>query len=59
MRMRPSLLFGALHTRTVVTFLMNLNPVPSRVYLTRHGESQFNVMGLIGGDSALSAQGRK
>jgi 6-phosphofructo-2-kinase/fructose-2,6-biphosphatase len=28
-----------------------------RIWLTRHGESQYNVAGRIGGDSALSARG--
>jgi broad specificity phosphatase PhoE len=29
------------------------------IYLTRHGESQFNVEGRVGGDPPLTAAGRK
>jgi broad specificity phosphatase PhoE/predicted kinase len=42
----------------VVHFLLNLQVQPRRVCLTRHGESEFNVLGRIGGDSALSEAGR-
>jgi broad specificity phosphatase PhoE len=28
-----------------------------RIWLTRHGESEYNVAGRIGGDSGLSARG--
>ncbi len=41
----------------LVYFLMNLHPIPRPIYLTRHGESLFNVEGRIGGDSLLSARG--
>jgi hypothetical protein len=30
-----------------------------KIWLTRHGESQYNVKGLIGGDSSLSARGEE
>jgi broad specificity phosphatase PhoE/predicted kinase len=42
----------------VVHFLINLHVRPRRVWLTRHGESSFNVSGQIGGDAALSDAGR-
>jgi broad specificity phosphatase PhoE/predicted kinase len=42
----------------VVHFLLNLHVQPRSVRLTRHGESQFNVLGRIGGDSPLSEAGR-
>ncbi len=42
----------------VVHFLLNLHVRPRSVWLTRHGESAFNVLGRIGGDSPLSDAGR-
>jgi broad specificity phosphatase PhoE/predicted kinase len=42
----------------VVHFLVNLHVRPRRVWLTRHGESSFNVSGQIGGDAPLSHAGR-
>ena len=42
----------------VVHFLINLHIQPRRVWLTRHGESSFNVAGRIGGDAVLSEGGR-
>jgi broad specificity phosphatase PhoE/predicted kinase len=42
----------------VVHFLLGLHVQPRSVWLTRHGESEFNVLGRIGGDSALSEAGR-
>ena len=48
---------GYLLTR-VVHFLLNLHVQPRSVWLTRHGESEFNVLGRIGGDSPLSEAGR-
>jgi broad specificity phosphatase PhoE/predicted kinase len=41
----------------LVFFLMNIHPARRRIWLTRHGESQFNVLGRIGGDSWLSPRG--
>ena len=41
----------------IVFFLMNLRVNRAPIYITRHGESQHNVLGLIGGDSELSPQG--
>lgn len=37
---------------------MNLHLKPRSIYISRHGESEFNLKGLIGGDSALSSNGR-
>lgn len=42
----------------VVHYLLNLHVQPRSVRLTRHGESEFNVLGRIGGDSPLSEAGR-
>ena len=41
----------------LVFFLINLHIQPRSIWLTRHGESEFNVLGRIGGDSALSRDG--
>lgn len=41
----------------VVFFLLNLHIQPRSFWLTRHGESLFNVDGRIGGDAGLSARG--
>ncbi|KAI4305308.1 hypothetical protein L6164_028680 [Bauhinia variegata] len=41
----------------IVFFLVNTHLTPRPILLTRHGESQDNVRGRIGGDSALSAAG--
>lgn len=43
----------------LVTFLMNLHVTPRRIWLTRHGESTFNVQDRIGGDPPLSPRGRR
>ena len=42
----------------VVDFLRSLHGRPRTVWLTRHGESTFNIAGRIGGDAPLSAAGR-
>jgi broad specificity phosphatase PhoE len=42
----------------VVHFLLNLHVQPRSVWFTRHGESDFNVLGRIGGDAPLSEAGR-
>jgi broad specificity phosphatase PhoE/predicted kinase len=41
----------------VVFFLMNLHIVPRKIYFTRHGQSEFNALGRIGGDSELTKLG--
>jgi broad specificity phosphatase PhoE/predicted kinase len=38
-------------------FLMNIHPARRKIWLTRHGESLFNVEARIGGDSDLSPRG--
>uniref|UniRef100_A0A2P2HVZ1 6-phosphofructo-2-kinase/fructose-2,6-bisphosphatase-like n=2 Tax=Hirondellea gigas TaxID=1518452 RepID=A0A2P2HVZ1_9CRUS len=41
----------------IVYYLMNIHVAPRSIYLTRHGESEHNVKGKIGGDSSLSNRG--
>ncbi|BFZ59296.1 Fructose-2,6-bisphosphatase [Saitoella coloradoensis] len=41
----------------IVYYLMNLHIKPRSIYLSRHGESQFNLEGKIGGDAPLSERG--
>ncbi|UJR79024.1 6-phosphofructo-2-kinase/fructose-2, 6-bisphosphatase bifunctional enzyme [Sandaracinus amylolyticus] len=43
----------------LVFFLMNIHTIPRPIYLSRHGESEYNVAHRIGGDSGLSPQGRR
>lgn len=47
---------GYLQSR-IIYYLMNLHIMPRSIYISRHGESQFNVEGKIGGDSDLSERG--
>ncbi|KAG1804226.1 bifunctional 6-phosphofructo-2-kinase fructose-2,6-bisphosphate 2-phosphatase [Suillus subaureus] len=47
---------GYLQSR-IAFYLMNLHVKPRNIFLSRHGESQFNVKGRIGGDSLLSERG--
>ncbi|KAG1883099.1 bifunctional 6-phosphofructo-2-kinase/fructose-2,6-bisphosphate 2-phosphatase [Suillus subluteus] len=47
---------GYLQSR-IAFYLMNLHVKPRNIFLSRHGESQFNVEGRIGGDSLLSERG--
>lgn len=42
----------------LVNFLMNLHLIRRPIWLTRHGESEYNVGERIGGDSGLTAEGR-
>jgi len=49
---------GFLPTK-ITSFVMNLQVEARPIFLSRHGESQFNVKGLIGGDSSLSNLGEK
>lgn len=37
----------------IVYYLMNIHIVPRTIYLTRHGESEQNLEGRIGGDADL------
>jgi predicted kinase len=41
----------------VVHFIMNLRTTSHAFYLTRHGQSEYNAIGRIGGDSGLSIHG--
>ncbi|KAJ8410545.1 hypothetical protein AAFF_G00194490 [Aldrovandia affinis] len=43
----------------IVYYLMNIHVTPRSIYLCRHGESELNLLGRIGGDSGLSPQGIK
>ncbi|KAI2649709.1 6-phosphofructo-2-kinase/fructose-2,6-bisphosphatase [Labeo rohita] len=43
----------------IVYYLMNIHVTPRSIYLSRHGESDLNLLGRIGGDSGLSSQGQK
>ncbi|KAL7418435.1 Fructose-2,6-bisphosphatase [Cryptotrichosporon argae] len=47
---------GYLQSR-IAFYLMNLHLKPRSIYLSRHGESMYNVEGKIGGDSDLSPRG--
>ncbi|KAJ3518984.1 hypothetical protein NMY22_g13413 [Coprinellus aureogranulatus] len=51
-----SRIHGYLQSR-IAFYLMNLHLKPRSIYLSRHGESQFNVEGKIGGDALLSPRG--
>uniref|UniRef100_A0A3Q1IYD4 6-phosphofructo-2-kinase domain-containing protein n=1 Tax=Anabas testudineus TaxID=64144 RepID=A0A3Q1IYD4_ANATE len=43
----------------IVYYLMNIHITPRSIYLCRHGESELNVKGRIGGDSGLTARGKE
>ncbi|CAD6190700.1 unnamed protein product [Caenorhabditis auriculariae] len=43
----------------VVYFLMNIHLLPRSIYLTRHGQSEYNSMQRLGGDSPLTEKGQK
>lgn len=43
----------------VVQFVMNLHTLPRVFYLSRHGQSEYNLSGKIGGDSGLTEAGRE
>uniref|UniRef100_A0AAQ5Y3C8 6-phosphofructo-2-kinase domain-containing protein n=1 Tax=Amphiprion ocellaris TaxID=80972 RepID=A0AAQ5Y3C8_AMPOC len=43
----------------IVYYLMNIHVTPRSIYLCRHGESELNLVGRIGGDSGLSVRGAK
>ncbi len=38
---------------------MNLHTLPRTLYFTRHGQSEYNLLGKIGGDSGLSHNGQE
>lgn len=41
----------------VVHFVMNLHTLPRVFYLSRHGQSEYNLLGKIGGDAGLTDAG--
>jgi broad specificity phosphatase PhoE/predicted kinase len=43
----------------LVSFLVNLHTVPRPIWLTRHGQAEFNVVSRIGGNTNLSPLGRQ
>nr|CAB3264798.1 6-phosphofructo-2-kinase/fructose-2,6-bisphosphatase 1 [Phallusia mammillata] len=43
----------------IVYYLMNIHVTPRSIYLCRHGESDMNLKGRIGGDASLSINGRE
>ncbi|XP_071402763.1 6-phosphofructo-2-kinase/fructose-2,6-bisphosphatase 4-like isoform X4 [Centroberyx affinis] len=43
----------------IVYYLMNIHITPRSIYLCRHGESELNIKGRIGGDSGLSLRGKE
>ncbi|EDK44931.1 fructose-2,6-bisphosphatase [Lodderomyces elongisporus NRRL YB-4239] len=43
----------------IVYYVMNLHIKPRSIWLSRHGESEFNLTGQIGGDANLSERGWK
>ncbi|XP_020834622.1 6-phosphofructo-2-kinase/fructose-2,6-bisphosphatase 1 isoform X3 [Phascolarctos cinereus] len=47
-----------IQSRTVY-YLMNIHVTPRSIYLCRHGESELNLKGRIGGDSGLSTRGKQ
>ncbi|EIW77707.1 bifunctional 6-phosphofructo-2-kinase fructose-2,6-bisphosphate 2-phosphatase [Coniophora puteana RWD-64-598 SS2] len=49
---------GYLQSR-IAFYLMNLHVKPRSIFFSRHGESQYNVLGRIGGDSPLSPRGEQ
>jgi broad specificity phosphatase PhoE/predicted kinase len=42
----------------IVPFLMNLHLAPRTIWLSRHGESEFNIEDRIGGNPSLTERGR-
>ena len=54
----PNRMQGYLPGR-LVPLLINLHIAPRPIWLTRHGESAFNVLGIIGGDADLSPRGEE
>ncbi|KAA8499030.1 6-phosphofructo-2-kinase/fructose-2,6-bisphosphatase [Porphyridium purpureum] len=43
----------------LVSYLLNAHIMSRDIYLSRHGESEWNVTGQLGGDPALTARGRR
>lgn len=51
-------IFGFLESK-IISYLVNLHTGDRAIYFSRHGESHYNTLGLIGGDSSLSENGKK
>jgi len=49
---------GFLAAQTVY-FLLNFHLSPRQIWITRHGESEDNVAGKLGGDASLNPEGRR
>ncbi|XP_032685637.1 6-phosphofructo-2-kinase/fructose-2,6-bisphosphatase-like [Odontomachus brunneus] len=49
---------GHIETK-VLGYLGDINLKPHTLYFSRHGESEYNVLGKIGGDAVLSARGER
>ena len=45
--------------RRLTDYLANLSAVPRTIWVTRHGQSEFNTSGQLGGDSPLSPAGQR
>eukprot|EP00871_Galdieria_phlegrea_P000699 jgi/Galph1/162/GphlegSOOS_G4958.1 len=43
----------------LVSYLMNMHTLPRSIYLMRHGESEYNVEGRLGGDPDLTEKGKR
>lgn len=43
----------------IIFYLVNLHIKPRSIFLSRHGESELNVLGRIGGDADLSPRGKQ
>ncbi|XP_032518641.1 6-phosphofructo-2-kinase/fructose-2,6-bisphosphatase-like isoform X1 [Danaus plexippus] len=43
----------------ILGYLSGMRTMPQTIYFTRHGESEYNVLGRIGGDAALSPRGER
>ncbi|XP_011505429.1 PREDICTED: 6-phosphofructo-2-kinase/fructose-2,6-bisphosphatase-like [Ceratosolen solmsi marchali] len=44
---------------SILGYLASVSLKPHTLYFSRHGESEFNVLGKIGGDAVLSARGER
>lgn len=51
-------IYGYLESK-LVSYLINLHTGERSVYFTRHGESEYNLKNMIGGDCNLSEKGKK
>lgn len=57
-KMVANRLKGYLPSR-ILYYLLNLHTTPRDIYITRHGESMFNLEGRLGGDAHLSERGEQ